>query len=147
MHQVFRGDQASISRARLQPPHYLAKSGFFSEVKNPGLWEYVATTPTWKWWQTNIVQFYPDLAQVAIVSSGGTSNSTKYAERSYGEQDYVASLRRNALKPERTDDLMFCYHNLRLLRAGRATTAEGTNQLVPWQWQNHEEAEEQPLSG
>ena len=101
--------------------------------------------PTYR--QTYIVLFYPELAEVAIVSSGGTNNSTKYAERSYGEQDYIASLRHNALKPERTDDLMFCYHNLRLLSEARATTAQGTNQLVPWQWQNHEQAEEQPLSG
>ena len=72
----------------------------------------------------------PDLAKVAIRSTSA-SNATKHSERSWGYLEYIHNRRRNRLTTSRADDLVYCYHNLRVLRRSQAPRGDGDD-YTPW---------------
>jgi Protein of unknown function (DUF 659)/hAT family C-terminal dimerisation region len=74
----------------------------------------VTTLPGWQWWQTWGGQV-PELQRLAIrILSQVTSASS--CERNWSAHDFVHSRRRNRLRVETADKLVYVFSNLRLSR-------------------------------
>ena len=109
----------------------------FDSEKNPGIWALAASEPAWMWWG-HFLADYPELAYVGM-RANAASNSTKHSERSWGYLEYIHNKRRNRLTTERADDLVYCYHNLRVLRRHKECGAHDDD-AIPWSCVVAEEA-------
>lgn len=70
--------------------------------------------PPWKWWMSHGVR-HPALTRIAVrtISSGSASSC---CETNWSEVDCIQSKRRNRLKPLMVQDLVYVYHNMRVLK-------------------------------
>ncbi|GBG78565.1 hypothetical protein CBR_g27789 [Chara braunii] len=86
-------------------------------------------TPS-EWWATYGGDV-PDLQAIAIKVMGMWSTTTP-AERNWSSMDFVHSKRRNNLKPETLEKLVYIHWNMQLLRAANNSSANGEGYVDLW---------------
>ena len=59
----------------------------------------------------------------------GASISTKNAERNWSELEYIYDKRRARMMPGKVNDLLYCYHNIRLLQAASKDAVEEAERM------------------
>ncbi|GBG86182.1 hypothetical protein CBR_g41086 [Chara braunii] len=103
--------------------------------KDKKMWEHDAKvdceklTPS-EWWATYGGDV-PDLQAIAIKVMGMWSTATP-AERNWSSMDFVHSKRRNSLKPETLEKLVYIHWNMQLLRAANNSSATGEGYVDLW---------------
>ena len=93
------------------------------------MWHDVASQPAHEWWDVA----EDEAAEIAFIGKRATSLScaTRHSERNWKDYKYIHSLSRNKLKAKRAEDMVYCYHNLRLLRKRKARAKQGST-YIPW---------------
>ncbi len=135
-------NDAAVAKAQLQLTEYYNKSDSFSPEVNRG-WTVVRETVAWKWLTFGTKT--PELMHVAVrVLSLPCSTSS--IERLWSIFGFIRSDRRNRLTVARSEKLAYVFANMQLLRGeqrkGGATPGNG---VVPWQWEEMVEWDEEGL--
>ena len=125
-----RHDPVKVKAARRQFKHYLLKTGPFSHL-NREMWHDVSSIPAYEWWDTFPDDEAPELAFIGKRACGA-SCATKHSERNWKDYKYIHSSSRNRLTTDRANDMVFCYHNLRLLRMAKAKSKKSAPDYIPW---------------
>ncbi len=123
-------DLPRVGRALVQLGSFRNKEEDFAEVDEMQIGE---DAPAYQWWQLNGCST-PDLQYIAVrvlsmVSSVGA------CERNWSAYDFLHSKKRNRLEPQRANDLVYVFANLRLINRMRS------DELFA-EWDAIEEAEE-----
>ena len=112
------GDADQAKAAMLGHAAYRGKEGDFGD---PMVLDLAQDMPSYQWWVMNGGE-YPELQKVAVrvlamVSGAGA------CERNWSAYDFVHSKKRNRLTPERAEDLVYTFTNMRLSKKAQKSEA------------------------
>jgi hypothetical protein len=106
--------------------------------KASSAWHDLSSIPSWKWWAANFKLNAPELAYVAIRCRAAYC-SMHNSEGIWSEFAYVYGDYRHRLGVQKASDILFCYHNLKLLRKNKRQ--RGPEPTLPPSWYPEEDLE------
>lgn len=115
---IVLGDADAAKAAVLGHAAYVAKEGDFGDPMVRALAE---DMPAYQWWVMNGSD-YPELQKVAVRVSAMVSGAGA-CERNWSAYDFVHSKKRNRLAPERAEDLVYVFTNMRLAKKAKKSEA------------------------